>query len=58
MLSFFENNETVKKTKNLNKVFLGKIRNSMLVWWLELCAFTAEGPGPISGEGTLKSLAA
>ena len=49
MLSFFENNETVKKTKNLNKVFLGKIRNSMLVWWLELGAFTAEGPGSISG---------
>ena len=34
-------------------VLRGKfIGNSLAVQWLGLCAFTAEGPGSISGQGT------
>ena len=37
---------TSKRSKNKS------IGNSMVVQWLQLCAFTANGPGSIPGWGT------
>ena len=29
-----------------------KAGNSLVVWWLGLCSFTAKGPGSVPGWGT------
>ena len=28
------------------------LRNSLVIQWLELCTFTAKGPGSVPGRGT------
>ena len=48
-LSIFENKI---KSHNCGYKAIQRIGNSLMVQWLRLSAFTAEGPGSIPGQGT------
>ena len=54
-----QHNESTLISINLKKNSFKKsrIRNSLALQWLGLCAFTAEGPGSIPGWGTKIPLA-
>ena len=42
----------ITQLEHKKRTFKSALGNSLVVQWLGLCAFTAEGPGSVSGQGT------
>ena len=46
------NEDVIKKKKDMLNMYEREAGSSLVVQWLELCAFTAKGMGSIPGQGT------